>query len=381
MAIGKILKAGVKAGVKKTGRGTRPGKVKIDAPKDLKAAKAKTGTKVTAKKVDTGAKNATSKQIDQANKKLAQKRAKASGIGVGANAASRTASKTASKTGAAASRPGRGVAASVIGGGAALTLMNKKGSSAPAKVTFADAFRKARAKGEGTKFTHDGKKYTAVTKTDLKKKGFDANELAAYNKRGGKARGPLNRLGQKAKKVLLGKDKKFGGDKGAIDFIRKPKKKADGGMMGSPQAMPAMRRRPPISMPPTPPQTPVRKAPAKRPPGGGRPTPPAASKAAPNLDPAMMAKIRSMLLAENRKLGSSNSSKPVAKKISGSSGSGESQKDQPSEVSKVKKKFKGPGMKDGGVAKKMGGGMAAKKYKGGGMATRGLGKAFKNSKR
>ena len=41
----------------------------------------------------------------------------------------------------------------------------------------------------------------------------------------------MNRLGQKAKKVLLGKDKKFGGDKGAIDFIRKPKKKAGGGMM------------------------------------------------------------------------------------------------------------------------------------------------------
>ena len=75
------------------------------------------------------------------------------------------------------------------------------------------------------------KSYTAVTKDDLKKKGYDANELAAYNKRGGKARGPLNRLGQKAKKVLLGKDKKFGGDKGAIDFIRKPKKKASGGMM------------------------------------------------------------------------------------------------------------------------------------------------------
>ena len=137
------------------------------------------------------------------------------------------------KASTGASRPGRGVAATAIAGGAALTLMNKKGSSAPAKVTFADAFRKARAKGEGTKFTHDGKSYVAVTKTDLKKKGYDDNELGAYNKRGGKARGALNRLGQKAKKVLLGKDKKFGGDKGAIDFIRKPKKKMGGGMMSS----------------------------------------------------------------------------------------------------------------------------------------------------
>jgi hypothetical protein len=109
--------------------------------------------------------------------------------------------------------------------------MGRKKPEAPKKKTFAEAFKEARAKGEGTKFTHDGKSYTAVTKTDLKKKGYDANELAAYNKRGGKARGPLNRLGQGVKKVLLGKDKKFGGDKGAIDFIRKPKKKSGGGMM------------------------------------------------------------------------------------------------------------------------------------------------------
>ena len=95
-----------------------------------------------------------------------------------------------------------------------------------AKVTFGEAFKEARKKGEGTKFTWEGKQYTAVTKDDLKKKGYDANELKQYANRKGKARGPLNRLGQKAKKVLLGKDKKFGGDKGAIDFIRRPKKKA-----------------------------------------------------------------------------------------------------------------------------------------------------------
>ena len=45
----------------------------------------------------------------------------------------------------------------------------------------------------------------------------------------------MRRAGQGIKKVLLGKDKKFGGDKGAIDFIRrsKPKKKMDGGMANS----------------------------------------------------------------------------------------------------------------------------------------------------
>jgi hypothetical protein len=109
--------------------------------------------------------------------------------------------------------------------------MGRKKPAPAKKKTFAEAFKEARAKGEGTNFTYDGKSYTAVTKDDLKKKGYDANELAAYNKRGGKARGPLNRLGQGVKKVLLGKDKKFGGDKGAIDFIRKPAKKMDGGMM------------------------------------------------------------------------------------------------------------------------------------------------------
>jgi hypothetical protein len=175
----------------------------------------------------------------------------------GANAAGGAGTTAVKKASTGASRPGRGVAATSIAGGAALTLMNKKGSSAPAKVTFADAFREARAKGEGTKFTHDGKPYVAVTKTDLKKKGYDDNELGAYNKRGGKARGPLNRLGQGVKKVLLGKDKKFGGDKGAIDFIRKPVKKAAGGMM-SPQPFTSQKPPgaiidPPKPMPPRPP--------------------------------------------------------------------------------------------------------------------------------
>ena len=198
-----LIKKAVKEGIKR-GRG-RP----------------KKSTKVTAKKVDTGVKNATSKQIDAANKAAKARRAKAT-------------AKTKTPT-FKGRNPGlekaavAGIAATpaVIGIGA---LATRKKKPAP-KETFAQAFKKARAKGEGTKFTHNGKKYTAVTKTDLKKKGYDANELAAYNKRGGKSRGPLNRLGQKAKKVLLGKDKKFGGDKGAIDFIRKPKKKAGGGMM------------------------------------------------------------------------------------------------------------------------------------------------------
>lgn len=209
----------IKAGVKKVGRGLRSGKAKIDPVKDLKAAKAKKTTTrktpaKTTKRSEAPIKSERSK-IEAANKRAKARRAKA------------TPPAAAKKTG------GRGnIRATALGLGAsaaAIGTLNKK-KPAP-KETFAQAFKKARAKGEGTKFTHNGKKYTAVTKTDLKKKGYDANELAAYNKRGGKARGPLNRLFQGGKKVLLGKDKKFGGDKGIIDFVRKPKKKAKGGMM------------------------------------------------------------------------------------------------------------------------------------------------------
>ena len=128
---------------------------------------------------------------------------------------------------AAISAPAVGLAA------LAVTGRKKPKATEAAKVTFGEAFKEARKKGEGTKFTWNGKSYTAVTKDDLKKKGYDANELRQYANRKGKARGPLRRAGQGIKKILLGKDKKFGGDKGAIDFIRRPKKKAGGGMANS----------------------------------------------------------------------------------------------------------------------------------------------------
>lgn len=201
----KLVKKAVKEGIKR-GRG-RP-KGSTNKPKTTKRSEAPIQSERS--------------KIEAANKRAKAKRAKATGMtaGPGASAVKKTL-PTGSKR---ATALGLGASAAAIG------TLNKKKPAAQ-KETFAQAFKKARAKGEGTKFTHNGKSYTAVTKTDLKKKGYDANELAAYNKRGGKARGPLNRLGQKAKKILLGKDKKFGGDKGAIDFIRKPKKKAAGGMM------------------------------------------------------------------------------------------------------------------------------------------------------
>ena len=70
----------------------------------------------------------------------------------------------------------------VVGAGIAGANKNKGGK------TFDDAFRTARAKGEGTKFTFNGKSYVAVTKDDLKKKGYktDTSGLAAYNRAGGR---------------------------------------------------------------------------------------------------------------------------------------------------------------------------------------------------
>lgn len=102
-----------------------------------------------------------------------------------------------------------------------------------------------------------------------------------------------------------------------------------------------------------------------------------AKPAVPNLDPAMMNKVRSKLTEGTR--GSSNSSKPVTKKPLGSGGGGSSQKDQPSEVSKAKKKMKGPGFKAGGMASKgyrNGGVVKSKGAKRGGKR-RGVGAAIK----
>ena len=173
-----------------------------------------------------------------AAQKRRSQRAARTATGTAATTAARTSSTTAARQ---ASRTGKiptavkaaigAPAAGLIGTG--LLSGRKKPATKASEVTFGEAFKAARKKGEGTKFTYKGKDYTAVTKDDLKKKGYDANELKQYMNRKGKARGPLNRLGQGVKKVLLGKDKKFGGDKGAIDFIRRPKKKAAGGMANS----------------------------------------------------------------------------------------------------------------------------------------------------
>ena len=83
----------------------------------------------------------------------------------------------------AAAIPIAAVGAATVGAGIAGSRKNKGGK------TFDDAFRTAREKGEGTKFTFNCKSYVAVTKDDLKKKGYgtDTAGLRAYNRAGGKA--------------------------------------------------------------------------------------------------------------------------------------------------------------------------------------------------
>ena len=140
-------------------------------------------------------------------------------------AAKTIASPTARRRNARASKIPTAAQAAIAAPAVGLTALAITSKKKPeTEGTFGEAFKAARKKGEGTKFTYKGKQYSAVTKDDLKRKGYDANELRQYMNRKGKARGPLNRLGQGVKKVLLGKDKKFGGDKGAIDFIRGRKK-------------------------------------------------------------------------------------------------------------------------------------------------------------
>ena len=239
----RVLKAKTTKGITKTkkvkaksGEGTvnrggapEPGTVGARKVKTKTTPKA-TGITKTKPKA-TGIYKAKPTGIYRAKPKAAVGAATAAGAGatVGALAKAKKVLSSATQKRVGAKRAA--LAAGVIGGAALLSTKGR--SNKAAKVTFGEAFKEARKKGEGTKFTWEGKKFTAVTKDDLKKKGYDDNELRQYANRKGKARGPLNRLGQKAKKVLLGKDKKFGGDKGLIDFIRKPKKKMGGGMANS----------------------------------------------------------------------------------------------------------------------------------------------------
>ena len=100
-------------------------------------------------------------------------------------------------------------------------------------VPFDEAFAKARKDGKDS-FEWNGKKYTTELASEKKSSSKSSSSSSSSTK---KKRGIL--FGKDAKfrpfggvlaRALLGEDEKFGGDRGAIDFIR-PKKKNMGGMM------------------------------------------------------------------------------------------------------------------------------------------------------
>ena len=110
------------------------------------------------------------------------------------------------------------IATGVLGAGTA-ALFNSKNKSGK---TFDEAFRTARNKGEGTKFTFNGKSYTAVTKDDLKKKGYST--LAEYNRAGGKKKIDVDA----AAKKIAGEVQKNKKPKTMIERIRARRKKRIG---------------------------------------------------------------------------------------------------------------------------------------------------------
>ena len=120
----KIIKEGLKAGVKKIGRGTRAGKAKIDPVKDLKAAKAKTGTKSTktVKRSETPIQSERSK-IAAANAAAKTRRAKAAGKTAGVSATRNTTNRVLP----VGSKRAIGTSAAAIAG---VSQLNKKDSSA-----------------------------------------------------------------------------------------------------------------------------------------------------------------------------------------------------------------------------------------------------------
>lgn len=138
--------------------------------------------------------------------------------------------------------------AAAVGAGAALTQGGAEDKKANGKkkekdytkgvsqggVPFKEAFAKARKDGKDS-FKWNGKKYTTELASEKKSSSKPSSSSSSSSTK--KKRGIL--FGKDAKfrpfggvlaRALLGEDEKFGGDRGAIDFIR-PKKKNMGGMM------------------------------------------------------------------------------------------------------------------------------------------------------
>ncbi len=124
----------------------------------------------------------------------------------------------------------RRLGAGAVGAAGATAIISGDGKDKPAKkekkfnvgvskggVPFKEAFKHYRGKGNKT-FTWNGKKYTTDLKSEVKPKAKVEKEKPK------KERKRFRPFGGAIRRALLGKDEKFGGDKGAIDFIRRKKK-------------------------------------------------------------------------------------------------------------------------------------------------------------
>ena len=121
----------------------------------------------------------------------------------------------------------RRLGAGAVGAAGAATILSGDGKDKKEKkynvgvskggVPFKEAFKHYRGKGNKT-FTWNGKKYTTDLKSEVKPKAkVEKEKLKKERKR-------FRPFGGAIRRALLGKDEKFGGDKGAIDFIRRKKK-------------------------------------------------------------------------------------------------------------------------------------------------------------
>ena len=121
----------------------------------------------------------------------------------------------------------RRLGAGAVGAAGAATILSGDGKDKKEKkynvgvskggVPFKEAFKHYRGKGNKT-FTWNGKKYTTDLKSEVKPKAKVEKEKPK------KERKRFRPFGGAIRRALLGKDEKFGGDKGAIDFIRRKKK-------------------------------------------------------------------------------------------------------------------------------------------------------------
>ena len=250
--------------------------------------------------------------------------------------------------------------AGAVGAAGAATILSGDGKDKSAKkekkfnvgvskggVPFKEAFKHYRGKGNKT-FTWNGKKYTTDLKSEVKPK-------AKVEKEKPKKKG-FRPFGGAIRRALLGKDEKFGGDKGAIDFIRR-KKKEDKKKPTSPASG------------------------ASRRPGGK----------------AMGGMMKSKMASKGGKMGGKMAPGMMGGGMAGGDRIGNMLRSRMTNTSQANKRAaalakgdkqiamrqRAPGMKDGGSAKKTAkgyskGGVARKgKPRGVGVALRGYGKALK----